>query len=957
MKDTHLDNKNNLLATLERMCDPVNTFDKKNFVEIEAARTHLELARRLEQLQIEEAKGLEKNLRSMEQGLQASRNMVKEFSNHTQLKEQVKSAETQIQDSYISLKHNIKLAEQAIHEHEKTATDQINTILEKNFSSLSAWDNEAWESWEPNGELSLPDCLRVGQNKIGAPIGISLFGKKLPNAIIIKGSAAKKDLAQQILGTLLLRIALSMPKVSKFTLIDPNHDRCFKMQCDLENLRAGETNESLSHICNDVKRIPTDVLGYANSFKDLEPKAWGVECFEYVFVADFLSINSSQEQKSLLDIAKRGAVSGRYLFMYVNTDQDLPRFLGSSDFNLDDFGAVSIDLNKTNQDIQFDELPTNEQQQNLLQRVKNQETKKEQTNIRDLVGANSNLEWSFSSKDCIETNVGEGLTVWFGSKGGRHCPHGALAGTTGSGKSNFLHMLITGLSLRYPPDELQFYLVDGKSGVGFQRYTSLPHAKVVSLRTAPLLALSVLRDMSDEMEIRFKQFANNSVDNISDFREKTNQAMPRLLLVADEYQNLFEADAQEASKLMLKIAEKGRAAGIHLFLASQNFIAKSMINSSNIFENIALRIALQLSDTPVNFFGKKGCKAIGELNQPGMVVINDNLGHEDSNTRGMTAGLGDKESKAIIEEIQNSAEQLGNQYTPVVLDGDDHAGNVENSHSIRCLADQRLSEVVSKDIREQGLGIHTWNEEQTPILAVIGRKYSVAGDLVFGLQRTRNENTLLLGGENKQMKEMLANMVITMVAAHTPEQIQIYIIDSNREENNGGKTWGNLKENMLDPLGYDTAFFKGEAEAALGISQLRQQIIDRKEASIGNISIIVMMNIDMDKNNHDESLRDVLSLLKDGAPLGIHTMLISQDYTHFQELLNKRALRMFNHKVLWQLSETDSRDIIGSKAASQLSTTAGDKAVLYNAPRKTEVFEPFSSTCNLSSILKQLKRK
>jgi S-DNA-T family DNA segregation ATPase FtsK/SpoIIIE len=93
-----------------------------------------------------------------------------------------------------------------------------------------------------------------------------------------------------------------------------------------------------------------------------------------------------------------------------------------------------------------------------------------------------------------------------------------LAAMTTSGKSNLYHVLLCGLARRYSPEELNVYLIDGKDGVEFQPYRSLPHARVVALHSEPELSRSVLAELVAEMGRRNELFGKIKVVNVTDYR-------------------------------------------------------------------------------------------------------------------------------------------------------------------------------------------------------------------------------------------------------------------------------------------------------------------------------------------------------------------------------------------------------------------------------------------------------
>jgi len=92
----------------------------------------------------------------------------------------------------------------------------------------------------------------------------------------------------------------------------------------------------------------------------------------------------------------------------------------------------------------------------------------------------------------IGMNVQARSTLWNWGVGTVH--HGLVGGTTGSGKTNLIHVLLTGLAEAYGPEELELYLADFKEGVEFKDYQTadLPHARIVALESEPELGLSIL---------------------------------------------------------------------------------------------------------------------------------------------------------------------------------------------------------------------------------------------------------------------------------------------------------------------------------------------------------------------------------------------------------------------------------------------------------------------------------
>src|SRR5262249_36123564 len=138
--------------------------------------------------------------------------------------------------------------------------------------------------------------------------------------------------------------------------------------------------------------------------------------------------------------------------------------------------------------------------------------------------------------------------------------HVLVAGKTGSGKSTLLHALITNLALHYGPEEVELYLIDFKKGVEFKTYATheLPHAPVIAVESEREFGLSVLQRLDAELKRRGDLFRAACVQDVAAYREKCMspataagaQALPRILLVVDEFQEFFVEDdklSQEAA--------------------------------------------------------------------------------------------------------------------------------------------------------------------------------------------------------------------------------------------------------------------------------------------------------------------------------------------------------------------------------------------------------------------------
>ncbi|NLL36190.1 MAG: DNA translocase FtsK [Fretibacterium sp.] len=148
-------------------------------------------------------------------------------------------------------------------------------------------------------------------------------------------------------------------------------------------------------------------------------------------------------------------------------------------------------------------------------------------------------------------------------------PHLLVAGTTGSGKSVFVNSCILGMCSCRTPDELRLILVDPKH-VEFAIYEGLPHLLACPISDSKK-AVAALTWTVQEMERRTECFAETRVRNLASYNERVlpKDRLPNIVVVVDELADLMYTAGKEVESLIARLAQKARAAGIHLILATQ----------------------------------------------------------------------------------------------------------------------------------------------------------------------------------------------------------------------------------------------------------------------------------------------------------------------------------------------------------------------------------------------------
>jgi S-DNA-T family DNA segregation ATPase FtsK/SpoIIIE len=146
-------------------------------------------------------------------------------------------------------------------------------------------------------------------------------------------------------------------------------------------------------------------------------------------------------------------------------------------------------------------------------------------------------------------------------------PHTLIAGSTGSGKSVCMNAIITGLLMTLNPTQVRMIMLDPKR-VELTPYQGIPHLyNPVVVETER--AIIILKSLVSEMMERFKLLEEAGVKNISSYNAKTNQRMPYLVVLVDELADLMLTAAGEIERLLVRLAQLGRATGVHLVVATQ----------------------------------------------------------------------------------------------------------------------------------------------------------------------------------------------------------------------------------------------------------------------------------------------------------------------------------------------------------------------------------------------------
>jgi DNA segregation ATPase FtsK/SpoIIIE, S-DNA-T family len=847
--------------------------------------------------------------------------------------------------------------------HDLTQTDRALAT-----EATRPWDLGRWEGWRPAGGTTGEE-LRVGRLReepsgvaLDVPLVVPFIGHG--RAIVITSRGADQHAqGAALLQSLVLRTAAMLPQQARYTLLDPaGNGLAFPMARNLPrtSVGTGDIRRDLDEVTREIQRVIRTYLDPSRpTFEDIPDEMRLAENYHFVCVADFPNGYDVRAAEALQNIARTGPRAGVYVIMHVDADRqrqvrgDIDRFGIENPWQID-VGETRITTAQLSGSVVFDDAPSASLQESIFHRLKSVPSRDRAINWDDLHPANERDWWQESSEQLISAPIGrhganELLNVWFGTDQWlqRPCVHGVLGAMPGAGKSTLFHNLITGLAIRYSPRELQFLLIDGKFGVEFQPYVALPHASVVSLRTSPALSRSVLADAVAEMGRRNAMFTRAGVVDLPGYRRKgqPDGNLPRLLVLVDEYQQLFDGDRDgEASANLLRLSQQGRSSGIHLLLASQRFDTAGMLHRADIFGNMHLRIAMQLAQADAATlidFGVKGRRLISATcDRVGRMVMNECAGDDEANVAGKAAMLTPHRRDEIIKALAHKAVLSGdsaNQARTVVFDGQAQPDLLDNPH-IRELStggtwpDVARMEAFARGERD-GLGVADWLAAERPVAFFLGQEFNVRGHAAVVLRRRRAEHLLVVGERHDARLGLLSAALISAALVEAPVNLAVWVNDRSVERT----PWSSALASAVDTLsslGYVNRFGRSGEDAANLINDATVETQRRAGLSEAVVreepTILLVLNepdrvtslqrtpddIGRSESLVGAQLGHVLAL---GPSLGIHVLLAASSVGLLRSVLADRVVQAeFRHRVVLQMPEDDSFGLVRSAAAARL---------------------------------------
>jgi len=477
--------------------------------------------------------------------------------------------------------------------------------------------------------------------------------------------------------------------------------------------------------------------------------------------------------------------------------------------------------------------------------------------------------------------------------------------------------------------------MDFKSGTEFKIYESvkLPHVQLLALDAMQEFGESILENLVDEMLRRGDLFKSAGQTSLSGYVGSTGNSLPRILVIMDEFQVLYNDSANRkvamnCAELTKRIVTEGRAFGIHLMMATQSTkVISDLTLSHAIIEQMRVRIGLKCGEDDVRylFSDRNDAKALEMMKGPiGTAVMN--LEYMESNNIGFRTAYCSKEAQtAYLSQI---SEKFSDRPTATQI--------FEGNRTVM-LVDYLMQNQV---------GISAESVIKIPM----GTLIKVAPPFVMQFDRRRRHN-LLICGANEKMSENLTNLLMFSALLNTNTEVICIDGESLTGESISDWLYGCLIEfserfkiadSRAEVVSFVNDLFSeysdrkknGEIKQTMVViknmqfldiikKMFRGESVDESEFGISSNSSDDYTGSDFDASEGYSSLtitEKLLQLIDDGSSYGIFFVVSSLEYQSVKENMyyGEDILAKFPERIVYALSDNDAGNLIDGAAVSGL---------------------------------------
>ncbi|MEP3481573.1 MAG: FtsK/SpoIIIE domain-containing protein [Fuerstiella sp.] len=800
-------------------------------------------------------------------------------------------------------------------------------------------------------------------------------------SICIQHDAAGRDTAVSFLRRQVLTAISNLPAGRfRLTLIDPvGLGQSFSALMHLSDFdemliysriwtESRQIREQLQKVTEHMENVfQTYLRSEFDSIEEYNESAGEVaEPYHFVVVAGFPNAFTEESAMALSSILTSGPRCGVHAMVAWNPAMDTPSVFDSDELihhctnftvknnTIQYLGSESGEPIVDDQRLMFeaDQEPKTDEYVKLVRRIGDLSKNARRVEVSfSRVAPKLELIWTHSTADGIDLPIGRAgaARLQYMRLGRGTSQHVLVAGKTGSGKSTFLHIVITNLALHYSPTELQFYLIDFKKGVEFQTYAAnrLPHARVVAIESDREFGLSVLERLDQVLQERGELFRERGVQDVPSFRSQfPNEPMPRLLLLIDEFQEFFVSEdrvSSRASLLLDRLVRQGRAFGVHVLLGSQTLGGAYSLARSTMGQ-IAVRIALQCSETDAHLILSEDNSAARLLARPGEAIYNDANGLVQGNNTFQIAWLEDDRRQQAIDTMKQQQPVSTEASHPMIV----FEGNIPPVAEACGPLNAWLR--ASSDATTRSFdGLDIW----------LGEPLAIAAPTQVQLKRAGGQNVVIVGQDEKMVSSLIAFTMLSCAfrpssdrGADIGSRMMMLLDRTDTEFADQLMTLGQRCQSNRLTIGTPS-------DVSSTMEELISEVTRREECSdvaqqptwvltvcnLGQFRELRKAEDDFGMGGFGEAKAATpaslfADVIKRGPSVGIHVVLWSDTFSNALRWLSNSLLREFETRIAFRMNQTDSSNLVDSPVAVGLEN---GRAVIYrDRTGTTEKFRPFA---------------